>query len=128
MACVVVPAVEAAVGVAVEHIYKKKVATGAYKEKKENPFLKRIHSLNQLLGGGSILLAFEHIWHGEISPVFPFLTAVKSPSECSMMLHEMATVGVSMAVLVTAVWAIGVLTVEWFEKQRSKRLAKEGAQ
>ena len=126
MACVLVPAVEAVIGVAVEHNYKKKVAQGKYEGKKENPFLKRIHSLNQLLGGGSILLGFEHLWHGEISPFFPFLTAAKSPAELSVMLHEMATVGVTMAVAVTTVWAAGVLVARRLENQQREAMEGDG--
>jgi len=31
--------------------------------------------LTNMLWGGSLLLAFEHVWHGEETPWFPFLTA-----------------------------------------------------
>ena len=50
------------------------------------------------------LLAFEHVWHGEVVPWFPFLTAMADPGDAAEMFHEMATVGVCMAVLVTLVW------------------------
>lgn len=50
-----------------------------------------------------LLLAFEHFWHGEIVAFPPFLSAMSSPEETSVMLSEMSTVGVSMAVIVTAV-------------------------
>ena len=65
-----------------------------------------------MLWGGSALLAFEHVWHGEVVPFFPFLTAAKDPEAFSEMLHEMSTVGVSMAVVVTLVWGamVGVST------------------
>ena len=56
--------------------------------------------------GGCILLAFEHLWHGEIVPWFPFLTAMSSPEDTTEMLHEMATVGVTMAALITVVWFV----------------------
>ena len=62
-----------------------------------------------MLWGGSGLLAFEHLWHGEISPFFPFLTAASDPTDRAEMLHEMATSGSAMAVTVTAVWAVTVL-------------------
>jgi hypothetical protein len=61
-----------------------------------------------MLWGGSALLAFEHIWHGEIVPFFPFLTNAVNPADRLEMLHEIATSGVMMAVLVTAVWAVMV--------------------
>ena len=63
-----------------------------------------------LLWGGALLLAFEHLWHGEVVPWFPFLTAASDPAETAVMLSEMSTVGVTMAVLVTAVW-VGMLVV-----------------
>ena len=72
--------------------------------------------LNKMLWGGSALLAFEHVWHGEVVPFFPFLTAVKD-GEASEMLHEMATAGVCMALLVTAAWGIMVGVVSMFEKK-----------
>ncbi|HAY73092.1 MAG TPA: hypothetical protein DCY31_04430 [Ruminococcaceae bacterium] len=57
-----------------------------------------------MLFGGSFLLAFEHLWHGEIVPWFPFLTAAADPGDRAQMLYEMSTVGVMMAVSVTLVW------------------------
>ena len=72
-----------------------------------------------MLWGGSALLAFEHVWHGEVVPFFPFLTAVKDGNAMEM-LHEMATAGVSMALLVTAVWGIMVGVVSMMEKKYKK--------
>jgi hypothetical protein len=57
-----------------------------------------------MLWGGTALLAFEHLWHGEITVRFPFLTAAASPAETEVMLREMATVGVGMAAAVTIAW------------------------
>ena len=66
-----------------------------------------------MLWGGSGLLAFEHVWHGEVVPWFPFLTAMSSPDSTAEMLHEMATSGSLMALLVTVVWLgmVGVSSV-----------------
>ena len=68
-----------------------------------------------MLWGGSALLCLEHVWHGEVSPVFPFLTAAATPASAEEMLREMATSGVAMAALVTVVWAgiaaVSALTV-----------------
>ena len=52
---------------------------------------------------------FEHVWHGEIIPTFPFLTAVQT-GETAGMLAEMTSAGTTMAVLITAVWC-GMLAV-----------------
>jgi hypothetical protein len=57
-------------------------------------------------------LALEHIWHGEVIPWPPFLTAMKNPADVTPMLHEMATIGVAMAIAVTIVWAIMVMIAE----------------
>lgn len=60
--------------------------------------------LNRLLWGGVLLLAFEHLWHGEIVPWPPFLTAMNNPADVSPMLHEIATIGTCMAIFVTIIW------------------------
>jgi hypothetical protein len=65
-----------------------------------------------MLWGGSILLAFEHLWHGEIVPWPPFLTAMSNPADVGPMLHEIATVGTAMAVTITVIWALMVLVAE----------------
>ena len=56
------------------------------------------------------LLAFEHLWHGEIIPWFPFLSAVGNPADMAEMLAEMGSVGVAMAAGVTLVW-VGMVAV-----------------
>jgi hypothetical protein len=61
-----------------------------------------------MLWGGAILLGLEHIWHGELTWQFPFLTAVRE-GETATMLQEMGTVGLGMCVLVTAAWGLMVL-------------------
>ena len=90
------------------------------------PFSVKLGWLNRLLWGGSALLAFEHLWHGEIVPFFPFLTAV-ADGEVSGMLAEMSTTGVMMAVLVTVVWAAMLLVSSAMEKHmlNNPQTAKE---
>ena len=107
MACFVVPAAEAIVTTAVQKIIKKKVNTGGSEISLK--FSEKLGVLNGLLWGGSGLLAFEHIWHGEITPFFPFLTAASDAEQTAEMLKEMAVSGTSMALLVTAVWVAYVL-------------------
>jgi len=60
--------------------------------------------LNTLLWGGTILLAFEHVWHGEVVPWPPFLTAMSNSADIPIMLHEMATAGVAMATVTSLSW------------------------
>ncbi len=115
MACFVVPATEAVVTTIVTKVLEKKeqqaVLSGseealkAVEEGKER-FSAKLKRLNYMLWGGSGLLAFEHLWHGEIQPFFPFLTKAANAADAAEMLQEMSTVGVSMAVLVTAVWGL----------------------
>ena len=126
MACFTVPAAEAIITTVAERIIKskeKKMAlSGAVNTKadeNEAPKISlstKIGWLNKMLWGGSALLAFEHVWHGEVIPFFPFLTAVKDGNAMEM-LHEMATAGVCMALLVTAAWGIMVGVVSMLEKK-----------
>lgn len=134
MACFIVPVTEAVVTTVAAKVLKSKeekaLAHGASEDAPKIRFSTKLGWLNKLLWGGSVLLAFEHLWHGEIVPWFPFLTAASDPTETAAMLHEMATVGVSMAILVTMVW-VAMLAVSSAIEKRSQRAdaetAKEGA-
>ena len=84
---------------------EKKAAVEEQHEKKL-PWSKKLIILAQLLWGGAFLLCFEHIWHGEVVPWVPFLTAMSDPGDTAEMLHEMSTIGVTMAIIVTVTWAI----------------------
>ena len=100
MACFTVPVAEAIIVSAVAKNAKKEDLTVETKI----PMKVKLKWLSALLWGGAILLAFEHVWHGEVVPWFPFLTAMNDPADAAEMFHEMSTVGVTMAVLVTVVW------------------------
>ena len=113
MACFLVPATEAVVSTVVTKTLEKKQE----KEGKEpSSILRKMKWLNNMLWGGSALLAYEHVWHGEVVPYFPFLTAASNPTDLSEMLHEMATTGVAMALLVTVVWIGMAAVTEILEK------------
>lgn len=122
MACFVVPAVEAVITtVASKVIGSKEASEGVHAETEEKiPFSRKLKWLNNMLWGGSALLAFEHIWHGELSVVFPFLTAMSDPVEMTEMFSEMATAGVAMSAVVTAVWAGMVAVSSRIEKRRTE--------
>ena len=96
---------------------KKKAAPEGEAETKIT-FGSKLNWLNNLLWGGSGLLAFEHVWHGEVTPFFPFLTAASDPADAAEMLKEMGTVGVGMAVLVTGVWVGMVLIARAIDKRQ----------
>lgn len=113
MACFLVPVAEAAVVTAATQVVKmkeKKQEVAHAAEETTISLSRKLQWLCNLLWGGALLLAFEHLWHGEVVPWFPFLTAASDPAETAIMLSEMSTVGVTMAVLVTAVW-VGMLVV-----------------
>lgn len=118
MGCFIVPAAEAIVTTVVTKIVEKKEAKFAndselktVNEVHVEKFSAKLKRLNGMLWGGSALLAFEHIWHGEVTAFFPFLTAAESPEALAEMLTEMSTVGVGMAVAVTCAWgAINLVT------------------
>lgn len=117
MACFLVPTTEAIVTTVITKFIEKKEKNQEAQQLEQGVELGTLHKerlsvklnrLNYLLWGGSVMLAFEHFWHGEIQPFFPFLTAAEDPAELAEVFREMSTVGVGMAVLVTAAW--GVLT------------------
>ena len=119
MACFTVPAAEAIITTVATKIIKNKEKNNSADTDKIS-FSTKLGWLNKLLWGGSALLAFEHVWHGEVIPTFPFLTAVKD-GEAGEMLHEMATAGVTMAVFVTVAWGIMVLVSNLIEKKSKNK-------
>ncbi len=131
MACFIVPAAEAVVTTVITKLAKEEkkveysgVETGSDVSVPNVPqkmsFIRKLKWLSNMLWGGAILLCFEHIWHGEVIPYPPFLTAAYDPADTATMLHEMATVGVAMAVLITAVWVGMVIVSNVIEKRPAK--------
>jgi len=114
MACFLVPmAVAIGTSVTQKVVENREKKVGEERTRKTGlSWSRRLSWLNKLLWGGTILLAFEHIWHGEIVPWPPFLTAMENPADVAPMLHEVATIGVAMAIFVTIVWAIIVMVAE----------------
>ncbi len=129
MACFLVSAAETVVVTALEKKAKQEEAKKAVanfenpdqvaqEEVPKIPLSKKLHWLSRMLWGGVFLLAFEHIWHGEVALWPPFLTAMASPGETAQMLQEMATVGVSMALLITAIWGGIVVVADQIVKRK----------
>ena len=119
MACFLVPTTEAIVTTVIKKAADKKGS--------DNIFIKKMGWLNTMLWGGSALLAFEHVWHGEVTPWFPFLTAASNAADAQEMLHEMCTSGVAMAVLVTLAWVAMVLISQAVSKKKAPAAAKAKA-
>lgn len=127
MACFLVPLTEAVLSSAVKGIYGKVVTKSTISEAEKNlkieSFNSKVSILQKMLYGGSFLLAIEHIYHGEVVFYPPFLTAMNDPADTVEMLNEMSTVGVSMAVLVTAVWGIGLFVSHLLKKSKKAQLS-----
>lgn len=126
MACFLAPMAEAIVVTvvkkAMEKREKKEMEKGggaqmALPARTGLKFSRKLGWLSSMLWGGVLLLAFEHIWHGELVPWPPFLTAMNNPAEAGMMLQEIATIGAGMAVFVTIVWGVMALIAD--KKARS---------
>ena len=134
MACFLVPAAEAIVTTVASKVIKHKekesvsLPEDTIKETVRTKFSAKLGWLNNMLWGGSALLAFEHIWHGEIVPYFPFLSAV-SNGETTEMLSEMGSTGVMMAAIVMAAWAGMVAVSSLAEKNvlHTEKQAQESA-
>ena len=127
MACFLVSATEAVVVTAIEKGMGAKAAQSnevAEDAAFKVPIRSKLKWLSNMLWGGSVLLAFEHVWHGEVVPWFPFLTAMNDPGDTVEMLHEMATVGVSMAALITLVWVAMCLTADAIAKRTNGNKTK----
>ena len=138
MACFKVSAV-AAVGVAVaRHIVKHNEKKLALEGKEVAPekfgsdvkWSKKLAYLELTLGTGSLVLAGEHIFHGEVTPFPPFITAMADPADTAVMWQEIGTVGVAMLGILVAAWVIGVLVVDFLKYRKrkgAKAVASEGA-
>lgn len=137
MSCFVVPLTEAIITTVAEKVMKSKEkeqivkfphSDGSVAEVTKISFATKLGWLNKMLWGGSALLAFEHLWHGEVTPFFPFLTAIESGNSASMF-AEMGSVGVMMSVLVTFVWACMVAVSYIIEKRNlnATKLLREKA-
>lgn len=132
MACFLIPGTEAVVSTAITKVLEKKeqkkTEDTSSSNVSENKYslVHKLKWLNSMLWGGSALLAFEHVWHGEVVPYFPFLTAASSRNGLRDMIYEMGTVGVTMAMTVTVVWIAMVGISNAIERLPEKRISKPG--
>ena len=136
MACFLVPTAEAIVTTVIAKSAAKdekkdytELSTETGVEVHEKPakmsFVRKLRWLSNMLWGGAVLLCFEHLWHGEVVPFPPFLTAASDPADTAVMLHEMSTVGVCMAILITAVWVGLVIVSNVIENRAIKEASQE---
>ena len=136
MACFLVTAAEAVVVTVAAKIIQgneksaasvklEKKAEAEMKQEKKLPWSRKLMLLAKMLWGGAFLLCYEHIWHGEVVPWFPFLTAMNDPGDTAEMLHEMATIGITMAGIVTGVWVAMCLAADAIVKRSPKATAEK---
>ena len=98
MACFIAPLVEA---VAVTAIRKSGL-------KGNSPFLQHLPDLEKMLWGGTLMLIVDHIINGELTWTFPFFTSLGQTGGAAILWREVLTVGVPMALALTAAWGIWV--------------------
>lgn len=122
MACFLVPLAEGILLTGAKAIIDKKASARQTVNSAKAFFGSNVGALQKMLFGGSFLLAIEHIYHGEVVLYPPFLTAMRSPEDTAEMLREMSTVGVSMALLLTAFWAAACGLAYLFGKRRNNAL------
>ena len=132
MACFLVPTAEAIVTTVIAKAAKDEkkdytdvsveTSTEVHEKPAKMSFVRKLRWLSNMLWGGAVLLCFEHLWHGEVVPFPPFLTAASDPADTAVMLHEMSTVGVCMAVLITAVWVGMVIVSNVIENRAEKEV------
>ena len=114
MACFTVPLATAVAAGAAKKIMPQSM--------RANPFVEKLHWLGKMMFGGSFLLAIEHVYHGEIIFSPPFLTAVRDGNVAEM-LHEMATRGVAMTLLLVVVWTAMVIVSSIHSRDLSSKPA-----
>jgi len=121
MACFVAPAAVAVVTTIVQKVVEKKgrPTVEGRSGRSAAKWAERLRWLNTMLWGGAILLALEHVWHGELVPWPPFLTAIGTPGAVGPMLREIVTHGLTMTAVVIAAWAAMVAVAERRARMKS---------
>ncbi len=99
MSCFLVPLAEAIVVSAVRKGNAKKI-----QRDNAHPFLRELPTLEKMLWGGSVMLVVDHAINRELT---------------TFSWQDILTVGVPMAVVLTAVWAVWAVV-----KSRRKSVAK----
>lgn len=78
--------------------------------------------LNAMLWGGAVMLAVEHVTHGEIVPFPPFITAMQNPADTQVMLSELATVGGAMTLAIVTVWAVMIFAASKMTRRNQSEI------
>ncbi|MGE4357579.1 MAG: hypothetical protein AB7E08_03370 [Candidatus Omnitrophota bacterium] len=92
------------------------IVTTAVKKKVSEKY--HFNWLISMLWGGVIMLAVEHIAHGEVVPYPPFLTR-----GLYEVLPEVLRVGIPMTLAVVFIWSVMVGIANCFEKRKTLKLS-----
>ena len=98
MACFIAPLVEA---IAVTAIRKSGLNGNS-------PYLQHLPDLEKMLWCGTLMLIVDHIINGELTWTFPFFTSLGQTGGAAILWREVLTVGMPMALALTAAWAVWV--------------------
>ena len=90
--------------------------------RKKIPENLKIGWLNVMIWGGVIMLAVEHIAHGEVVLFPPFLTAMQTPAEIPVMLQEMATIGGTMTIAIVCIWLVMVFISQKITQKSTEKV------
>ncbi len=74
--------------------------------RKQIPNRLHVNWLNTILWAVSAGLMIEHVITGEIVSYFPFLTALSSPEDTGVMIHEILTEGIAILGACVTAWII----------------------
>ena len=107
MCCFLVPLAQAVA----TSVYRKTHAA-AVLDPQSGALLRHLPDLEKMLWGGSLMLIVDHVINGELTWRFPFFTALDSVGGGAVMLREILTVGVPMALALTAAWVAWALLKE----------------
>ena len=99
MSCFLVPLAEAVAVSAIRKSHEKKIHG-----ENARPLLRHLPTLEKMLWGGSLMLVVDHAINRELT---------------TFSWHDILTVGVPMAAVLTAVWAVWAVLKE----RRSKKIA-----
>jgi hypothetical protein len=113
MACFIAPSILAIIVSIVKRVAKKVSA-------KINLGL-----LESLLWSGAGVLTLEHVWHGEVVLWPPFLTAMQSPEEWTVALHEMTTAGITMTLATVGIWGCVLLVEKMIKTPQIQKIVTE---
>lgn len=115
MSCFTVPMAEAALvtltTIALEYRAAKqsKDLHEAVSASEKKPFYQKLKELATWLWVTTGALIIDHIMNGELMLSYPFFTAAQTPEGIETMMHEIATIGVSMSAFITLAWALKMM-------------------